>query len=154
VTCHDVRDRLSAWRDGEAAGRTGLSSDERAAIARHLDECPSCREALARFERSVSILRELPSPTAPWPVTMRAMALGRRHADEMSEPQQKVAARVASVAEPEPAVRYASATHAAPAPAPMEFRSSERPPRFRVVLFIALGLIALTLLALTLGFQF
>ena len=83
---------------------------------------------------------------------MRAMALGRQHADEMPAPQQRVAASVASVAEP--AVRYASSTHAEPAPAPMELRSSKRPPRLRVVLLVGLGLIALTLLAFALGFRF
>ena len=151
MTCQDVRDRLSVWRDGEAAGSAGLSSDERAAIGSHLDECVSCQEVLAGLDRSVSSVRELPSPASPLAVTMRALALGRQHADVMPAATQIVAATLPAV---ESAVRYTSAAGAA-APAPTEFLSSKkRPSRFRATLFIGLGLLALILLALALGFRF
>ena len=137
MTCQDVRDRLSAWRDGEAAGRAGLSNEERAAVGRHLDECVSCQEVLAGLDRAASSVHELPAPAAPWPVTQRALALGRQHARDMSAEQEVLVTRIASVAA-RPALQAARAASPSAAPAPMELRSSKRPSRFRVVLLIGL----------------
>jgi len=153
VTCQDVRDRLSVWRDGEAAGRAGLSPDERASVGRHLDECVSCQEVLAGLDRSASSVRELPAPAAPRTVTQRALALGRQHARDMPAEQEVLVTRTGSFAA-RPAIQAASAAAPSPAPVPMELRSSKRPSRFRVVLFIGLGLLALGLLAFALGFRF
>ena len=153
MTCQDVRDRLSAWRDGEAAGMAGLSTDERVAVGRHLDECVSCQEVLAGLDRSASSVRELPAPAAPRTVTQRALALGRQHARDMSAGQEVLATRISSVAA-RPAIQAARAAAPSLAPAPMALRSSKRRSPLRLALLVGLGLIALGLLAFALGLRF
>lgn len=161
MTCQDVRDRLSVWRDGEAAGSAGLSSEERASMSRHLDECVECRDALATLDRSIAGVRALPPPAPPTSVTKRALALGRKHADEIADsaelaavslPLPSSAMRRATVAE-RPSLPGIAAARSS-APAPTELRSSKRPSRVRLAL-IGLGLIGLLVLtAYALGFLF
>ena len=161
MTCPDVLDRLSVWRDGEAAGSACLSGDERDAVRRHLDECAACRDALAALDRSIAGVRALPMPASPTSATMRALALGRKHADEMAESRELVAMRVpaarsamsrATVTERQDLPAIAASRSAASAPT--ELRSSKRPSRFRLALFVGLGLLGLILLAYALGFRF
>jgi anti-sigma factor RsiW len=73
-----VRERLSAWLDGE-----GLTGQERRIVAEHLEGCAECREVLAALERTSAQARALPPIEAPWTVQTRARTLGRAHAATM-----------------------------------------------------------------------
>jgi len=59
MTCQDARARFSEWADG-ALGAVG-----RAEIDEHLAGCAECRRELARFERTVSLLRTVEPARAP-----------------------------------------------------------------------------------------
>jgi anti-sigma factor RsiW len=152
VTCQEVCERLSAWRDDEAAGSARLSRDERRAVKQHLDECAACREALAAIDRTASRVRRLPAIEAPWPATARALALGQKHADELSSEEKDVVAVKYATGAAAPVVRAAAAA-SAPAPAPAEYLSARRSPVPNVLLVVGL-LALLALIAYALGFRF
>lgn len=163
MTCQDVQKLLSAWRDGESAGSAGLSTEERRAVQRHLDECAACREALARLEHTASGVRELSVPSAPRSVTMRARALGRKRADQMSTERYEHERRLMMPPASRSALRHAAvmpaapAASRAPAPAPAAPRQplSQKRSSRKVGLLVGLGLIALLLLtAFALGLLF
>src|SRR6185436_15301854 len=51
MTCHDARERLSAYLDD------ALAPDERRDVAAHLEGCAECRRELARLDATVALLR-------------------------------------------------------------------------------------------------
>ncbi len=57
--CPEVRERLSAWLDGE------LAPDEAARVDRHLESCGACRRELAQLEALENALGALPAPALP-----------------------------------------------------------------------------------------
>lgn len=59
TTCEQVRERLSAWLDGE------LDAAERREVAAHLEACPGCRGELAVLSRLDAALGTLTSPLPP-----------------------------------------------------------------------------------------
>jgi anti-sigma factor (TIGR02949 family) len=59
TTCEQVRERLSAWLDGE------LDAAERGEVAAHLEACPGCRAELAVLSRLDAALGTLTSPLPP-----------------------------------------------------------------------------------------
>ena len=59
LTCEQVRDRLSAWLDGEAPAA------EAAVLEAHLDGCAACRAELARLEALDEALGGLAVPVPP-----------------------------------------------------------------------------------------
>ena len=153
MTCQDVRERLSVWRDGEAAGSAALPSEERLAVRAHLDECAACRETLDALDRTASDVRRLPPLEPPSSVTQRALALGRKHADDMASAHERVLTARLSAA-PEPVARRAATAAPAPAaPAPAELRAAKRSPLLVSALVAGL-LVLLLLLAYALGFGF
>lgn len=54
MNCHHIQKRLSAYQDGEIAGK------ERERIAAHLEGCPACRSAYAELEQVWQSLEKLP----------------------------------------------------------------------------------------------
>jgi anti-sigma factor RsiW len=56
TTCEQVRERLSAWLDGE------LEARERREAAAHLESCPGCRAELALLSRLDAALGTLEAP--------------------------------------------------------------------------------------------
>ena len=63
----------------------GLGSDRRRhRLARHLTECPRCRQEMLALQRTAQVLRAVPAPAMPddlWPgVAARIAALPRRSA--------------------------------------------------------------------------
>ena len=63
-----VRERLSAWLDGE------LAPEERLEVAAHLEVCEKCRRELAALERLDAALGSLDAPT---PARLAARVLDR-----------------------------------------------------------------------------
>src|SRR5262249_5944105 len=59
MTCHDARERLSAFLDD------ALPSEERREVAGHLEGCAECRRELARLEGTVALLRRVEPARAP-----------------------------------------------------------------------------------------
>jgi predicted anti-sigma-YlaC factor YlaD len=59
LTCHHVREHLSAWLDGEAA------PEVHAAVAAHLETCDSCRQELAQLAALDQALGSLTAPVPP-----------------------------------------------------------------------------------------
>jgi len=59
TTCEQMRERLSAWLDGE------LEAQERREVAAHLEVCPGCREELVLLERLDATLGILEAPLPP-----------------------------------------------------------------------------------------
>jgi anti-sigma factor (TIGR02949 family) len=70
MACDEVRERLSAWLDGE------LAAEERQEIAAHLEVCPGCQEEMAMFSRLDAALGTL---EAPIPVELTQRVLDRLH---------------------------------------------------------------------------
>jgi anti-sigma factor RsiW len=57
---HDeAQERFDRYREDD------LPPDEQRAVAAHLEECASCREAYARFQRTMGLLSGLREKTAP-----------------------------------------------------------------------------------------
>jgi hypothetical protein len=86
VTVHEhVQQTLSAMRDGQA------DPDQRFLAQRHLQQCPTCRAAVAAFAGVDALAREvlLPSGPAPSGTTLEA-ALAERLAAEPAPGQQPV----------------------------------------------------------------
>ena len=59
MTCEEARELFSARVD------EALASADAARLDAHLAECAECRVALARFERTVSLVRGIPPAHAP-----------------------------------------------------------------------------------------
>ncbi len=59
MTCHDARERLSAYLDD------ALAPDERRDVAAHLGGCAECRRELAGLEHTVALLHRIQSVHAP-----------------------------------------------------------------------------------------
>jgi hypothetical protein len=59
MTCHDARERLSAYLDD------ALAPDERRDVAAHLEGCAECRRELARLDATVALLRRVEPARAP-----------------------------------------------------------------------------------------
>ena len=56
MACDEVRERLSAWLDGE------LAAEERQQVAAHLEVCPGCQEEMAVLSRLDAALGTLEVP--------------------------------------------------------------------------------------------
>jgi anti-sigma factor RsiW len=54
MNCRSIRERLAAYQDGEIGG------EERARIAAHLGECPSCRSFYAELEQVWEAMEKIP----------------------------------------------------------------------------------------------
>jgi anti-sigma factor RsiW len=54
MNCHHIQKRLSAYQDGEIAGK------EREQIAAHLEGCPACRSAYAELGQAWQLLEKIP----------------------------------------------------------------------------------------------
>ncbi len=54
MNCHHIQKRLSAYQDGEIAGK------ERERIAAHLEACSACRSAYAELEQVWQSLEKIP----------------------------------------------------------------------------------------------
>jgi anti-sigma factor RsiW len=54
MSCHHIQKRLSAYQDGEIAGK------ERERIATHLEACPACRSAYAKLGQAWQMLEKIP----------------------------------------------------------------------------------------------
>ncbi|MHB9096405.1 MAG: zf-HC2 domain-containing protein [Syntrophales bacterium] len=54
MRCYRVQKKLSAYQDGEIAGK------ERERIAMHLEGCPACRSAYAELEQAWQSLEKIP----------------------------------------------------------------------------------------------
>lgn len=69
ASCHETRDRMSDYLDGELAARNLVR------VQRHLSRCEHCRALLESLSRMVEQLRSLGSTeqTAPAPATLRAV---------------------------------------------------------------------------------
>jgi hypothetical protein len=65
MTCDEVRERLDVYLEG------GLSHEERAAVAAHLEACAACRAEAAAwrelFERAAALPRSIEPPRDLWP---------------------------------------------------------------------------------------
>lgn len=59
MACPEVKERLSAWLDGE------LAPEERGFIEAHLQGCAGCRREAAQLEALDSALGELATPVPP-----------------------------------------------------------------------------------------
>jgi len=59
MECKDVKERLSAWLDGE------LDDAAAAAVAGHVEACPSCREDARRLEAAWALLDRVAVPEPP-----------------------------------------------------------------------------------------
>lgn len=59
MKCAQVRERLSAYLDGECP------EGEAQGVARHLEDCPGCREELEALLRLTAALAELTVPAPP-----------------------------------------------------------------------------------------
>lgn len=59
MNCSEVKERLSAYHDGE------LPPEEAAQVAAHLADCSSCAEELASFEHLSGLSRRLTDPPVP-----------------------------------------------------------------------------------------
>jgi len=68
TACNGMRERLSAWLDGE------LAEEERRETAAHLEDCAECRRELALLERLDAALGGL---EAPAPARLAAGVLDR-----------------------------------------------------------------------------
>lgn len=66
--CEEVRERLSAWLDGE------LSEEGRAQVAAHLESCAACRRELAQLTALNAALAELAAPPVPLGLAERVLA--------------------------------------------------------------------------------
>jgi len=69
ASCHETRDRLSDFVDGELQGRS------LARVRRHLSRCDRCRAMLESLSRTLEQLRSLGSSDqiVPQPATARAV---------------------------------------------------------------------------------
>ncbi len=69
ASCHETRDRISDYLDGELEGRN------LARVRRHLSRCQRCRAMLEALSRTLEQLGSLGSPeqVAPAPVTVSAV---------------------------------------------------------------------------------
>ena len=71
MRCGHVRKRLATYVDGQ------LSPVERQGVERHVQDCETCRAALARLVRLDSALKEVPVP--PIPVNLAGEILRQAH---------------------------------------------------------------------------
>jgi hypothetical protein len=72
MTCHDIREHLSALLDD------ALGPAERQPIEAHLATCPECRRELAALRATVTLLGRLPAARAPAGFVDRIMAVTHR----------------------------------------------------------------------------
>ncbi len=77
ASCHETRDRISDYLDGELEGR------RLARVRRHLSRCDRCRAMLDSLSRTLEQLRSLGSSeqVTPVPATVSAV-LARIQRDE------------------------------------------------------------------------
>jgi predicted anti-sigma-YlaC factor YlaD len=75
ATCHETRDRLSDYLDGELAGR------RLARVRRHLAHCERCRAMLDSLSRTLEQLQSLGAQEQVAPGTVSAV-LSRIQRDE------------------------------------------------------------------------
>lgn len=73
MNCGDIRELLPRWADRDEGG---LSDEERHLVARHLEACPDCQQAVKELEVMTTIVRALPPIGVPWSVEHRARELG------------------------------------------------------------------------------
>lgn len=66
--CQEVQDRFSAYLDGE------LPEDVAAAVRRHLEGCPRCRQEFASWQRLWELLAAGPEPEVPPDLSARILA--------------------------------------------------------------------------------
>jgi len=59
MNCEEIRERLSAFLDGESGEELQIQ------ITRHLASCPACQAELAALERLEAALENLEAPAAP-----------------------------------------------------------------------------------------
>jgi len=59
MECKDVKEKLPAWLDGELDGPAA------AAVAGHVEACPSCREEARRLEAAWALLDRVTVPEMP-----------------------------------------------------------------------------------------
>jgi len=59
MECKDVKEKLPAWLDGELDGPAA------AAVAGHVEACPSCREDARRLEAAWALLDRVTVPGTP-----------------------------------------------------------------------------------------
>jgi len=71
MTCADARDLFSALLDD------ALTSEERVAVAGHLDGCADCQRELGRLERTVALLRGVLPARAPVGFVDRVLEVAR-----------------------------------------------------------------------------
>ncbi|MBI4616651.1 MAG: zf-HC2 domain-containing protein [Planctomycetes bacterium] len=99
MNCHDVRENLSAYLDGElpASGEGSLSgvahsrSGSREDVDRHLESCSDCRAELASLERTVELVRSLPRSAFPAELAEEIRsAVGRARAGAGAGPKGRV----------------------------------------------------------------
>lgn len=77
MNCSEVTDLLFAFCSGEVAG------EEKEAIARHLEECPACREEYEKTKRLLALIRS----SAPFPERSIAEGVLAKIASEKQKPK-------------------------------------------------------------------
>jgi anti-sigma factor RsiW len=72
---HDLREKLSAYMDGE------VSPEERSAISEHLEICKECRDAIEDLRKTVAHVKTLEKVEPPAWMTQKIMAQVRSKAE-------------------------------------------------------------------------
>jgi len=78
MTCKDIEEKLTAYREGV------LSPEERRIVESHLASCAKCSSALADLEKIVGLLKNLPEIEPPPWFTQKIMAQVHKEAEKKS----------------------------------------------------------------------
>jgi anti-sigma factor ChrR (cupin superfamily) len=84
MECGDLREKLSAYLDGD------VSVEERAAMDAHLEICQDCRDAFADLEKTVGYLRGMEDVEPPAWLAQKVMTTVRKEAESRQRWRRKL----------------------------------------------------------------